>query len=164
MKFFKFLPLFLLLGIFLNSCQNSINGPENQFVKIYFKYGHKDILNTFNNTYQKDLVLDGTITVNFWLTADEQNKILNKANEINFFSLPDSIGPDSYLPIPAEDFGPQKLRIQYNGEDNTVALYYPVDGNDSQISALIELNHLIKSIIEAKPEFKRLPMGRGGYW
>lgn len=163
MKYFLSFSLLLILGILFLSCQDSVVEPENQFVKIYLKYDHKNVLNTFDNTYQKDLVLDGTITVNFWLTADEQNQILNKANEINFFTFPESFETDSSLPIPSENFGQQKLRIKFNDINNTVVWYYPLYDNDQQVKDLMAIEDLIRSIIEAKPEYKKLPEGRGGY-
>ena len=156
-------PFIILLGIIFNSCQESIVAPDKQVVQIYFKYGYKNVLNTFDNIYQKDLVLDGTITVNFWLTSEEQNRILQKAAEINFFSMPDLFETDSTQHI-SDDPGPQKLRMQFNDEDNTVVWRYPLDYNNPQVQNLIALNYLIVSIIEAKPEYKKLPQGRGGYW
>jgi hypothetical protein len=150
------------VGIF-NSCNESIVAPDTQIVQIYFKYSFKNVLNTFENTYQKDLVLDGTITVNFWLTTEEQNQILNKAAAINFFSMPGLFEADSTVHT-SLDPGPQELKIKYNNEDNTVVWEYPINDNDQQIMNLIELNDLIISIVEAKPEYNKLPQGRGGYW
>jgi hypothetical protein len=43
-----------------------------------FQVWFRNELNTYENTYQKDLVEDGVIKVRFWLTAEEQNKILDR--------------------------------------------------------------------------------------
>jgi len=154
-------PFLLLMGLILNSC-NNITGPDAQLVQIYFKYSFSNVLNTFDNTYQKDLVMDGTITVNFWLTAEEQKRILDKANEIDFFLL-----PEDFPKIDSLDFDPnpglQKMQIKYQNKNKTVTWHYPLDSQDPQVAALMSLKDFIIQIIEAKPEYKKLPMGRGGY-
>ncbi len=70
-------PNNIFLGFFISfllySCTDSPVEPDPQFVQIYFKYRFNNELNTFESTYQKDLILDGTIKVNFWLTTEEQN-------------------------------------------------------------------------------------------
>ena len=160
----KFILLIPLCFIFL-SCNDSIIQPEEQFVQIYFKYDFKNELNTFENTYQKDLILDGVIKVPFWLTAEEQNKILNKANEVNFFSLPDTFKYSSgdTIVIIEPNPGEQILRIKFEGKDKTTTWIFYISENDPQFNDLIELKKYIISIIESKPEYKRLPPRRGGY-
>ena len=161
-RFLKFF-LFLLSVVILSSCYDPVVQPDNQFVQIFFKYGFRNELNTFENTYQKDLVQDGTIKITFWLTTEEQNRILQKVNEINFFSFPDEFGPDSSFISLAPDPGPQKLSIKYNGRDKTVIWYYPLNYSDPDAVSLKEINNLIISIIESKPEYKKLPPANGGY-
>jgi len=77
-----------MLYIVLNfSCKenNLESQPEEQYVKILLKYNYKDELNTFDNYLIKDLVLNGQIKVNFWLTKEEQIKIQSMVCETNFF-------------------------------------------------------------------------------
>jgi len=160
-----YLVSLILCFIFL-SCNESIIEPEEQFVQIYFKYSFKNELNTFKNTFQKDLVLDGVIKVPFWLTADEQNKILDKANEYDFFSMPDTFdysSLDTILLTIEPNPGKQILRIKFEGKDKITLWKYPIIENDSQLTNLFELRKFIISIIEAKPEYKTLPSARGGY-
>ena len=156
----------LLFGLFLSSCQDSPVEPENQFVQIYFKYGFKNELNTFKNTFQKDLVMDGVIKVKFWLTAVEQNSILEKANSINYFSMPDTfkyISKDSIMVSIDPNPGEQILRIKYKTKDKTTIWTYPLVENNNQFNDLLELRQFIITIIESKPEYKKLPAQRGGY-
>jgi hypothetical protein len=166
MKRIKSFFVLLLLVSLLSSCQDSSVEPETQFVQIYFKYSFKNELNTFENTYQKDLVLDGVIKVKFWLTAEEQNRILEKANSINYFSLPDTfkyISQDSITVSINSNPGEQILRIKYQMNDKTTLWTYPLLENDTQFNDLLELRQFIITIIESKPEFKKLPAHRGGY-
>jgi hypothetical protein len=151
------------LCLLIISCQDSSVEPEIQFVQIFFKYDFNNELNTFENTYQKDLILDGTIKVKFWLTSEEQNRILNKASEIGFFSLPDTLKNDTTLVMIDPNPGEQILRIKYDVKDKIVTWIYPVDLNEPHVDDLSELSTLIISVIESKPEYKKLPPSRGGY-
>jgi len=166
MKKQKIIFVLLLFGLFLSSCQDSSVEPDNQFVQIYFKYELKNELNTFENTFQKDLVLDGVKKINFWLSKEEQNSILEKVNEINYFSMPDTfkyISEDSISVSIEPNPDEQILRIKYQSQDKTMIWTYPVIENDSRFKDLLELRKYIKSIIESKQEYKSLPPARGGY-
>jgi len=132
-------------------------------LKIDLQYGFRDELNTFARTLQKDLVLDGTVTVPFWLTSDEQDQILQKAMGIDFFSLPDTLRREPGVFISTPDPSPDLLRLQYGSQEKTVVWYYPQDPNDTQWKALLELRNVIVQVIQAKPEYKILPAARGGY-
>ncbi|MCB9247647.1 MAG: hypothetical protein H6613_03485 [Ignavibacteriales bacterium] len=162
MKNLKIISLSFVLFIMFSSCKDSSVEPAQQFIQIYFKYYHKNELNTFDQTYQKDLVLDGTIKVKFWLTTEEQNKILNKANEIDFFSFPEIFPSDTGIII-FPNPGDQVLRIKTDNEDHQTQWTILIDMNDDRAIKLIELNDLIISLIELKPEYKKLPPAKGGY-
>jgi len=163
MKYQKTIFILPLLCLFLLSCQDSSMEPENQFVQIYFKYGFKNVLNTFENTYEKDLILDGVIKIKFWFTAEEQNGILEKAQEVNYFSIPDTLQNDSTLVIIDPSPGEQILRIKFQAKDKTTIWTYPLNEDNSQVNDFMKLTNFIRSIIESKPEYKRLPPARGVY-
>ena len=161
-KYFLFTISLILLMLF-NSCEETTIEPEPQFVQVFFKYGFFNELNTFNNTYKKDLVLDGSVTVTFWLTADEQNRIISKANEIDFFTLPDTLEGDTTLMVIDPNPGYQTIRIKNENNDKTVNWIYPLNYSDSSVVKALELYDFMISIIEAKPEYKKLPPSRGSY-
>ena len=161
-KYFLFTISLLLLLLF-NSCKETTVEPEPQFVQVFFKYGFFNELNTFNNTYKKDLVLDGSVTVTFWLTADEQNRIISKTNEIDFFTLPDTLEGDTTLMVIDPNPGYQTIRIKNENNDKTVNWIYPLNYSDSSVVKALELYDFMISIIEAKPEYKKLPPSRGSY-
>jgi hypothetical protein len=161
--------VYLVLTIFLaaaGSCSKSSNVVEPvrdiQNVKVHLQYGFADELDTFRQTFQKDLVMDGTIRSPFWLTSGEQDAILQKAMEIGFFSFPDSIQKEKGVHL-SPDPSPDMLRIQYQGQDQTVVWFYPPDPNEVRVKPLLELQDLIVKIIQAKPEYKALPPANGGY-
>ena len=78
------------------------------------QYGFATELNTFTQTYQKDLVADGTITVPFCLTSGEQELILRKAQEVGFFSFPDTINRRSATITLTPDPGPNLIGGTYS--------------------------------------------------
>ena len=158
------IPFILLLLVLCN--KNPVI-PEEQFIKIHFHYGFGNELNTFEQTYQKDLVLDGSVKIPFWLTAEEQEQIISKVQTVNFFQFPDTIcynsETDSFtVAIVEPNPGRQFLRILYQEQDKTVNWYLPLPDNEYSISLLELIEHII-SIIESKPEYQSLPPVRGGY-
>lgn len=163
MKPIKYFLIITLLPIL--SCNENIIQPDEQFVNILFKYNFRNELNTFNNTYQKDLVLDGVIKIDFWLSTDEQNQILEKANQYNFFSLPDSILADA--PVQITPNPGQFLRIKTDAEDHSILWNIILEEFQSEqyvdFLKVVQLAEFIRSIVESKPEYKKLPPANGGY-
>ena len=162
MKYVKIFFLSLASIIAYSSCKNSLIEPDIQFVQIDFKYNFKDELNTFENYYQKDLVIDGVIRVNFWLTQEEQDNIIQKLEETNYFTLPDTIL--NTAPVEVTPNWTQLLKIKYGNKEHTVVWNYIVkEYQTEQYIKLLELAKYIKQVIESKPEYKKLPARNGGY-
>ena len=147
-------------------CSKTIIEPVSQFLKIHFYYGFGNELNTFEQTYTKDLVLDGYITVDFWLTEAEQESIRNKLQVVNFFSFPDTliypIVSDSIMVRIEPDPGWQFLRVVDENHDKIVYWRYPFPEGNEFVARMVELKNLIIDIIEAKSEYQALPPPRGG--
>ncbi len=147
------------------SCSKTITEPDSQYLKIHFYYGFGNELNTFKQTYTKDLVQDGYITVDFWLTEAEQETIRNKLYVVDFFHFPDTIiyqiGPDSIMVSINPDPGWQFLQVADENLDKIVYWRYPLPEGNEFAPRLVELVNLIIHIIESKPEYKVLPSPRG---
>lgn len=168
MKKYNMIYSALLIAIISFSCsENSTESdkPVPQNVKILYKYSFKNELNTFTQKLTKDLVLNGTITVDFRLTEAEQNNILDMANQTGFFSLPDSLlqtYTDSTAVKIMPDPGIQYLKIKYGGKEKEV-YWYMINSFPQEYARLLKLTALINEIIESKKEYKELPPARGGY-
>jgi hypothetical protein len=162
------LPALLLSWflIIIVGCSKTITEPDAQFLKIHIYYGFGNELNTFEQTYTKDLVLDGYITVDFWLTEAEQERISNKLDAVDFFQFPDTLiyqmGSDSIMVRIEPDPGWQFLRVADENRDKIVYWRYPLPEGNEFVPHLVELKNLIIDIIESKPEYKKLPPARGG--
>ncbi len=133
-------------------------------INIDFKFGieSRNELNTFNGTFTKDLIIDGTITTRLILSQEELNQIEKKLFEIGFFNYPNTF-PSSGNVVPRADY---YLKVQ-NGTTIKEVIWYSdsfIDKtNESTRANLNQLSDLIWSMIEAKLEYKLLPPANGAY-
>jgi len=138
--------------------------PDPQFVKFQFKYDFGNIVDTFNGTLTKDLILDGSIRIPFWLTTMEQEALLTELARADFFNLPDTILALSRGGVVSEpNPGPNFLRVQTERHEKNVVWFYPLDLSDPNSQTVRKLSTAIWRIIESNAQYKRLPPARGGY-
>lgn len=136
--------------------------PDPQLIKIQHQYSFRDMVDTFHGTLTKDLVLDGTVTIPFWLTRAEQETVRVALERENFFGLPDTLFPVPVMyvePDPSPDF----IRVEADGVDKTVVWIYPLDQANQNNQAILRLAAVIRRIVEARSEYKQLPEPRGCY-
>jgi len=161
----------LIAALMMNFCStgseeevfecNSADNPVN----FLFKYGvtSKNILNTFDCSYQKDLVLDPPVTTHLKLTQAELDSLFEIMQQIHFFNYPDTfyVASDTLVYI--------EPSLKYYYEVTTDSLYKELYWKDSRVNPdiladnLRYLNNYIIHIIENKKAFKNLPAARGGY-
>ena len=156
--------LLLLLSFFAIKCINfqAQEGTEQQLLQINLQEGAYDDVNTFEGTLVKDLI-PGTVKIPFWFTKREQEIILTKAEDINFFSFPDTLQPEPNVVV-TPNLGPEVIRLKIRDKDKTVVSFYPVeDKYKKYIDSFTQLKDLINDIVESKPEYKALPPRKGGY-
>ena len=165
-KMILILSIFLMV-IFTNcSDKGQIEREEaNQIIKILYKYGFANEINTFSKTCTKDLVLDGTITMDYWFHLEEQDTIIKVLEDIDFFSLPDTLSyqpDDSVVVSISPDPGIQSLRINYISQDKTV-YWYIFNSYPSEYERILRITALLKEILESDSEYQSLPEPTGGY-
>ncbi len=142
------------------------NSDENTMNMVFsYGVGSKNILNTFECTYTKDMVMDPSITIFFKLTKSELDSIYEKMNNIDFFSYPDTfqvIVTDDIIgmitPFSTYQFHIESDTIQKN-------LYWEANiiNPDQKAEKLRDLIHTIIKIIKSKDAYQQLPNPRGGY-
>lgn len=116
-----------------------------------------NILDTFNDTFTKDLVLDGKATTNLKLTEEEKKEIYDLMVEIGLFQYPETIQGVTIKPEIGYSF-----EIQVNEEVKRVE--WIGDFSD-------ELRHLrfqkltafIEEIIRSKEAYQLMPESNGYY-
>ncbi len=157
----KYLSLVIAALLSWTSCEEP-TAPDEQLAMVHFNYNFKNELNTFEMTFQKDLVMDGVIATDFWFTAEEQAEILAKAEMHRFYQFPDTIKSEPGAAIDP-DPGRQFLCIKHEERDHTVSWYHPLPEDHEYVSDLLALRDFLIELIESKPAYKSLPPARGGY-
>ena len=161
----RFVICFVILFFIKTGCTPSTEtekiAHDEQFVEIHLQYSFVDELNTFEGTFTKDLVMDGSVTLEFWLSKDDQESIMELAEQVSFFSLPNTILPTPGVSI-APDPSPDRLRIKSGDVGNTVNWSYPGDPENKDFKNVIELSNYIMSIVRNTEIYKALPEARGG--
>ncbi len=127
---------------------------------LLFQYGvfERNMLDTFSNTYTKDMVMDPSITIGLKLTDEEKRKIYDKMIEIDFFNYPDEF--DYPVSIPPSSYS---IYVDYYSKTKDCHWGYSSLDSDPRVGKLNELARLIQDIVESKKEYKRLPEPRGAY-
>jgi hypothetical protein len=136
---------------------------ENDPFNLIFKYGigAKNELFTFNNSFTKDLVSNGTITTTLVLSKEELYGIQQKIIELNVFSYPDSFPLHPFYHVdPKADF---YIRIQNGDRIKEVSWNSESLIENNMQEKLDQLKAYIITSIEQKPEYKALPTPSGGY-
>ncbi len=131
---------------------------------LIFKYGvgARNELNTFDGTFTKDMIVDDPITIPLELTSAELEGVRQKIDELNLFKEQEAyqgdtftlVHPCSNYDLYVESGGVQK-RLMWDCEK-------PVS-NSSENAALDTFTAYIRSIVESKEAYKKLPEPQGGY-
>lgn len=150
---------------FLGNLVSPYDSSKNP-VNIVFKYGYdyRNELNTFNGTFTKDLVIDGTATTRLILSQEELSQIQRKLFYIGFYDFP-KIFSSTGVVTPRADY---YLKVQNGNTVKEVTWYSDsfLEANTDLQQAesnLTQLYKLITSMIEGRLEYKLLPPANGAY-
>jgi len=157
------LSLFACMQLSFAGCDLG-NTPQHdpQDVRIQFQHGFRNMVDTFNGTLTKDLALDGTISIPFWLTKAEQEALMTELQQEHFFNLPDTLYAIPGMTV-SPDPGPGFLRVTVDGVDKSVVWFHPVDVTQPDGQTIQRVSGAVRALIEATSEYKELPAARGGY-
>ena len=146
-------PFFADLFVEYDSTKNPIN--------IVFRYGvqGKNELDTFNGTFAKDLVIDGTATGRLYLSKQDLLQIQVKLTEIGFFEYPDTF-PSQGIVTPRGD---GYLKVANGSIVKEVSWYSDSDYEDSRVKSLHDTAVFLMDLIESKPAYKAFPPANGAY-
>jgi hypothetical protein len=136
--------------------------PRKSDFNLLFKYGveMKNELNTFDNTYTKDMILSPSITIGLYLSAEEMNQIQQELIAIDFFNCPETFPPSTErFVVPVDSY----FILVQNGS----AIKEMTWNTNSELGSLKEnitqLARCITGIVEQRPEYARMPPPNGGY-
>lgn len=140
---------------------------EKNPINLEFKYGvtAKNILSTYDCTFQKDLIWESPIKTHLKLTATELDSIDAIMQAIGFYDYPDTF----VVAVPGDtvcEFSPSSkyyLSVEKNSYIKTLYWNNNIDLEDSSADQLKVLLYYIINVIRAKEEYKALPEATGGY-
>jgi hypothetical protein len=138
---------------------------------IIFRYGvsgakHPNELDTIRGYFQKDMVNKEPAWTKMDLTQNELDTIYQKMVEIDFFSYPKGFQPkleDDVIGITTPFL---VYNLEYQNETVSKVVYWNtqyIAPKDTQYTNLKELAQLIIELIQAKPEYQKLPKPTAGY-
>jgi hypothetical protein len=163
MKYKLLLTAIVLLQL---SCTDSGTMPQDRRFNVMVKFGieARNELNTFNDTFTKDLILDGTSTTKLVLSQEDFDSIETRFLNIDIFSYPDTFVAQHTDTV---GFFTQHqtyiLKVQLDSRWKDVFWEDSIISSNTQAMQLRETVELIRRLVEATPEYKRLPPTRGGY-
>jgi hypothetical protein len=132
---------------------------------LVFKYGigGKNVLDTFENKFTKDMIAAPSITVDFKLTPAEMESIRQKINELDLLNKESKVGDMNVGMTPCSNY---YLKLQDGAVAKEIAWGREVswDNCSGEISiAYGQFSDFMINLIESKKEFKDLPEAQGGY-
>jgi hypothetical protein len=133
--------------------------PENFAFK--FKYNHGDILDTFKNTYTKDLVVDKDTTIDFALSKTQLDSVYSIMQTIDIINYPSLI---------MDSCKEGRFSRQYYNYDFCIdTLFRSIqvelcrESNTTRTILIRKLNEFIKRLIQSSDKYKKLPVPNGFY-
>ena len=172
----KILTVFIVIFFISISCKRSFdsisiapecNSQKNQ-INFLFKYGIalRNELDTYDCTFQKDLILDPSMRVNLILDKIEIDSIYNKMRNISFFSYPDTFAIHTESEDTVSLIMPSMkyyFHVKSDSIDKELYLDDSIIIENTEEDMLRSLNKYIIDIIKSKEAYKNLPEPRGAY-
>lgn len=155
--------------ILLTSSSLLQNDSDDFNFILKYGIGAKNVVNTFDNEYTKDLILDGTVITKLTLTKEEKEQILNDMIKINIFDYPDKYtppykdNPDPDIDYRVSPHGTYYFKIYYKGKTKEINWDNTNNSKAEKAIKLLELIWKIDDIIRTKDEYKKLPEPNGEY-
>lgn len=148
------------------SCTDGGTAPQDRRFNILVKFGiyARNELNTFNDTFTKDLILDGTATTRLVLSQTDFDSIESRMLSIDIFSYPDTFvvqhSDTVGFFIPYQTYA---LKVKVDSRWKDLFWKDSIISSDPRGTELREAFEFIRRLVASKPEYGQLPPARGGY-
>jgi hypothetical protein len=129
-----------------------------------FETGYGERVDTFLGLATKDLVCDPDTTIALALTPAELDTIRRNVAEVRLFDLPGLHAPQDCVMFPSTSC---QLLLRDGKRERRIAWETGWGCSDSErisFKRLYQVIQLIRRMVEAKPEYRALPRGRGFYY
>jgi len=146
------------------SNQMPIEKPKDFAFVLKYGIGAKNVLDTKDGTFTKDLIIAGAKNAPLKLSDEELTTIYNEMQKIKIMNYPEYFKPDR-LPIQrwVTPHPTYELTIEYNGKEKRIFWDDESLSEESESNKLRNVINLVKTIIENKEEYKKFPEPQGGY-
>jgi hypothetical protein len=129
-----------------------------------FGPGARNVLDTTQGTFTKDMILASPLTVPLRLSDADVVRITRKLEDIDFWSYPavyrtDSTGGGGWM-FPNSTY---RFEVTTAAGTKTVTWTDEVSNDDRRAQRLRGLALLIQGIVTGTPEYKAMPEAEGGY-
>ena len=132
---------------------------SSETLNFIFRYGvgAKNELNTFSQTFTKDMIMDSPVTVSLKLTDKEITDVYKKINDLELFDIKERATEINTRVTPCSSY---YLKVQSSYPQKGLAWDNCRGKIDKKFQQFTD--YIIK-IIESKEEYKSLPTPKGGY-
>ncbi|MFB4161347.1 hypothetical protein ACE1TF_15810 [Geomicrobium sp. JSM 1781026] len=132
--------------------------PDDFAFSLAYGYEKANEINTYENTYTKDLADYGDITIDFELTDEEMNFVYEQLQQADILNTPGYVAENPCV----EPYMENSISITVN--DETFVREWPssnCDSNDERLGMAVHTIHL--EVVEPREEYQELPDPVGGY-
>lgn len=158
--FLIFIAVLVLIGvgflIFKNVGAPSKHQPADFNFVFNYGVGAKNELNTFNQSFTKDMIMDPPVTIKLKLTDSEMANVYKKIYNLKLFNSDRKKSKNIFV-TPCSSY---HLKVQ---TDSAQRELFWDDCNGKVDDKFRKFTDYILKIIESKEEYKKLPIPRGGY-
>lgn len=130
-----------------------------------FRYGveERNVLNTMDQTFTKDLIAKGTITTKLVFTEADLLRVYRFMKEIDIISYPQFLAKAVRNHVMIQPRCVESFRIRMKGIDYRFGQKCFVDPDTGHFRDFRSLVDTVLDILEKKEEYKKLPQAEGGY-
>lgn len=161
--------LILIFLLIMTGCEKALENkmPEEMpsvfSFSVRFGYGevNKNEINTFQNTFTKDLIMNGTATTEIIFTKDEMRSIYEEMREVNIMGAKDLVPSNNNCS--RKPFSEDSWELLINGQTKTFSWSDKYCEPTSDAKQLLELRKYIQKIVESKEAYLLMPKAKGGY-
>ena len=152
--------------IILCGCSEAVHiYPDDFDFRLDFGVDGKNRIDTFNGSFTKDLVIDGTATIDLIIPENIMKDIYDKMMEIDIMSFPDTLDLDDLFITPSCDYD---LHITANGINKAIVwtdgfFTSMEEGLPAKNIKFLELVKYISDYIYSTDEYKQMPEANGAY-
>lgn len=146
----------LIIGCTSNKSNIPTTKPSDFAFSLNYGIGGKNKLDTFTNSYSRDMNSEHSQNIKLTLSEEDLNKIYSLMRTIDILNYPDNFDPEG--PSESKPYDEFYITILINGNKKNITW---IDNKNSQTEQAINLRELfskIHKIVSETEEYKSLPV------